>query len=118
MEPGHKSIELYRRKEMLALDLSDWQMALRTFNEMGWTPERPLDAYATPVAFVKNYEGEAMYRAWNALAAAKGYKSVISASGQMDLSVFYRIVEFVARGAFIVGRSGSYAEANENGDLE
>jgi len=118
MEPGHKSIELYRRKEVLALDLSDWQMALRMFNEMGWLPERPMGAYATPLAFVKNYEGEAMYRAGNALVAANHYKSVISAPGQMDLSVFYLILEFVARGAFIVGRSGSYAAAKENGDLE
>jgi len=59
-EPDTALIELYRRQEMLELHCADWQMALQIFNEMGWTPERPLDAYATPLAFVKNYEGEAM----------------------------------------------------------
>jgi hypothetical protein len=111
-------IELYRSQEMLELCSADWQMALRVFNEMGWIPERPLHAYASPLVFVKNYEGEAMHRAAEALTAADHQKVIIAASAQIDRSLFCRILEFVAGGAFIVGKSGAYAEARANGDLD
>src|SRR5206468_1025950 len=56
-EPDPPVIELYRRERVLELHPSDWRMALLIFKEMGWTPERPVEAYATPLAFVMNYEG-------------------------------------------------------------
>jgi hypothetical protein len=117
-EPDTASIELYRRQEMLVLHSGDWQMALQIFNEMGWTPERPLEAYATPLAFVKNYEGEAMHRAGEVLFALISDEPIVSVSIQMDLGVFYRISKFVGGGAFIVGRKGAYAEARAVGDLD
>jgi hypothetical protein len=111
------SIELYRRQEMLELHSTDWEIALQIFNVMGWTPERPLEAYAAPLAFVKNYEGEAMHHAGKALFAVVDNEPLVSASVQMNLGVLYRISEFVAGGAFIVGRKGAYEE-RANGDFE
>ena len=114
-EPNNTLIELYRRQDMLELHWADWQMALQIFNEMGWTPERPLDAYAVPPAFVKNYEGEAMHHAGEALFALVADEPFLSASVHMDLGVFWCITKFVAGGPFIVGRKGAYAGALANG---
>jgi hypothetical protein len=97
--------------------LADWHMALQIFAAMGWSPERPLDAYVFPLGFVKAYEGEAMHHAGDALFAAIRGEPIISASVQMDLGILYRISEFVAGGAFIVGRAGANAEGRANGDF-
>ena len=110
-------IEIYRRDELLELHPSDWLMALLIFKEMGWTPERPLEVYANPLAFVKNYEGEAMNQAGEALCAVILDDPLVSLSVQMDLGLFSRISEFVGRGTFIVGKQGAYAEAKRNGDF-
>ena len=110
-------MEIYRREELLELCSSDWQMALLIFRELGWTPERPVEAYANPLAFVKNYEGEAMHQAGQSLFAMINEEPAVSTSVQMDLGLFYRISEFVGGGAFIVGKKGAHAEAKGNGDF-
>jgi hypothetical protein len=112
-EPRH-SIELYRRDEMIEADQKDWHMTLLIFQEMGWRPERPLEAYAHSRAFIKHDEGEAMQRAGRSLFAAIQQEPSVSASVRMDLGLFYRLTEFVGVGAFIVGRPGSYEDAKEN----
>lgn len=58
-----------------------------------------------------------MHHAGQALFAVIKDEPIVSASVQMDLGVFYLISEFVAGGAFIVGRKGAYAEAKRDGDL-
>ena len=110
-------IELYRRDELLELQLSDWQMALLIFREMGWTPKRPLEAYSNPLSFVPDYEGEAMHNGGAALFTLIKAKPLVSVSVQMDLGLFYHISEFVGGGAFIIGEKGAYAEAKGNGDF-
>jgi len=92
-------------------------MAIQLFKEMGWSEKRALLDYSTPLIFVTNDEGEAMHRAGDAVFAEIRADPVVSACVQMDLGVFYRISEFVAGGAFIVGRKGAYAEARANGDF-
>lgn len=49
-----------------------------------------------------------MYLAGDALFAVVKKEPIVSASVQMNLGVFYRISEFVAGGAFIVGRKGCF----------
>lgn len=110
-------IELYRRDEILKLHLSDWQVSLQIFNEMGWIPERSLEAYANPLAFVKNYEGEGMELAGRSLATQVREDPPSCMFVQMDLDLFYRISAFVGRGSFIVGKEGAYEEAKRNGDF-
>ena len=43
-EPDPVVVEIYRCEELLELCSSDWQMALLIFRELGWTPERPVEA--------------------------------------------------------------------------
>jgi hypothetical protein len=117
-EPNTSSIELYRRQDMLELHSVDWEMALQIFNVMGWTPERPLDAYAALPFFVTDSEGKAMHHAGEALFAEIRDEPLLSVSVQMDLGVLYRISEFVDGGAFIVGRKGAYAQARADGHFD
>jgi hypothetical protein len=58
-----------------------------------------------------------MHRAGKALFAVVADEPFVAASVQMDLGVLYNISEFVAGGAFMVGRKGAYAEAQASGDL-
>ena len=62
------------------------------------------------------YEAKAMHQAGDALFAVVDHEPNAAVCVQMDLGVFYRITEFVAGGAFIVGRKGDYAEGRANGD--
>jgi hypothetical protein len=49
-------IELYRRDEMIEAQ-KDWHMALLIFQEMGWQPARPLQAYVHPLTFITHDVG-------------------------------------------------------------
>jgi hypothetical protein len=89
-------------------------MALLIFQEMGWKPARPLDAYARPLTFIKHDEGEAMQRAGRALFARIENEPFLSVSVRMNLGLFYQLTEFVGEGAFIVGRPGAYEDARTN----
>jgi len=110
-------IELYRRDELLELHPSDWHMALLIFKEMGWTPERPIEAYIHPLPFVQHREAEAMGHAGQALFSLLNDEPITSTAIQMDLGLFYSISDFVGRGTFIVGRKGDHAKAKQNGDF-
>ena len=97
---------------------SDWEIALLIFKEMGWTPQRSVDAYANPLAFVPPYEAEAMSHAGQKLFAIINDEPLVSTSIQMDLGLLYQILEFVGGGSFVVGRKGSYAKAKSDGDFD
>ena len=112
-----ENIELYRREELLELQPSDWKMALLIFKEMGWTPKRSLEAYATPLAFVPPYEAEGIRHAGQKLFAIINDEPLVFTSIQMDLGLLHRISEFVGGGAFIVGKKGSYAKAKSDADF-
>jgi hypothetical protein len=109
-----RPIELYRPNEMIEADQQDWHMALLIFREMGWLPERPLEAYVHPLTFIKHDEGVAMQRAGRSLYELILREPFVSTSVQMDLGLFYHLAEFVGGGAFIVGRPGSYENAKAN----
>ena len=107
-------IELYRRDEMIEATQKDWQMALLIFQEMGWQPAHPVEAYAHPLTFIMHDEGEAMQRGGHSLFALIQNEPFVSTSVQMDLGLFYRLTEFVGGGAFVVGRPGAYEDAKAN----
>ena len=113
-----KPIELYRHGAMIELRSPDWGMALQIVREMGWAPKRPLEAYAEPLWLVTHDEAQGMHRAGKDLFDLIKREPTLSVSIPMDLGVLYRIIQFVAGGAFIVGKKGAYEEARANGDLE
>jgi hypothetical protein len=109
-----ESIELYRRGEMLPVTGEEWLAALVIFEQMGWTPERGLAAYARPLTFIKHDEGAAMREAGQCFFSRVDDEPALSVAVPLDLGLFYRLTNFVGQGAFIVGREGSYRSASEN----
>jgi hypothetical protein len=123
LEEPSNPIELYRRGEMIEADQKDWHMALLVFQEMGWQPTRPLEAYAHPLTFITHDEGKEMQRASRSflvriqdesLVAMMRDEPLVPPSIQMDLGLLYKMTEFVGGGAFVVGRPGAYEDAKTN----
>jgi hypothetical protein len=85
-------------------------MSLSIFKELGWQPKYPMESYANPLGFVPPAEAEAMHRAGEALFTLLEQEPWVSASVRMDLGLFYKIMEFVGAGSFVIGRPGA-AEA-------
>jgi hypothetical protein len=117
LQSDTETIEIYRREEKVQIQLADWTMALLILQEMGWSPDRPFETFARPLAFVTAEQAQAMSTAGRSLFAAIQNEPILSVSITMDLGILYTITEFVGDGAFIVGRIGAHAEAIRNGDF-
>ena len=98
-------------------------MALLIFQEMGWQPARPIEAYGHPLTFITHNDGKDMQRAGRSLLVRIQDESFLSLmrdeplvppSVQMDLGLLYQMTEFVGGGAFVVGRPGAYEDAKAN----
>lgn len=100
--------------DMVEISPREWLVAVAIFQEGGWSPIRPIEAYLRPLWFITEDEGKAMQRAGRSLCTKIDAEPALSVSVPMDLGMFYRLTEFVGGGAFIVGRQGAFADAKAN----
>lgn len=109
-----EQLEVYRRDEMVEIGLREWQVALRILKEQGWHPVRPFEMYTRPLWLVTHDEAKEMQRAAESLFAKIKGEPALSASVPMNLGLLYQLMDFIGRGAFIVGKPGAFADAQLN----
>lgn len=95
-------LEVCREGEKIKLTLKEWRAALVAFKESGWDAGEDLDVYTETGIAIGREDGLAMQEAGYSLWRMIDQNAVLAQSVGLDIDLFFRLTEFVGKGAFSV----------------